>query len=278
MKKLFAFVAVLGMLFLGASLTVVAQNETTDTTTMEEMADTTAVTEGVTVEVTEEAPAEEVATAPEEGGELHKKIKAKFIEGGASFMGAVLLTLIFGLALAIERIIYLNLATTNTDKLLKKVEEALESDGIDAAKEVCRNTRGPAASIFYQGLDRVEEGIEAAEKSVISYGSVQMGLLEKNLSWISLFIAIAPMLGFMGTVIGMIDAFDKIRIAGTVSAQLVAGGIQIALITTVSGLIVAIILQIFYNYILTKIDALVNNMEDSSITLIDILVKYNLKK
>ena len=278
MKKLFAFVAVLGMLFLGASLTVVAQNETTDTTTMEEMADTTAVTEGVTVEVTEEAPAEEVATAPEEGGELHKKIKAKFIEGGASFMGAVLLTLIFGLALAIERIIYLNLATTNTDKLLKKVEEALESDGIDVAKEVCRNTRGPAASIFYQGLDRVEEGIEAAEKSVISYGSVQMGLLEKNLSWISLFIAIAPMLGFMGTVIGMIDAFDKIRIAGTVSAQLVAGGIQIALITTVSGLIVAIILQIFYNYILTKIDALVNNMEDSSITLIDILVKYNLKK
>lgn len=276
MKKLFAFVAVFGMLFLGASLNVVAQDETTDTTT-EEMADTTAVTD----EVTEVAPveeAEEVAAVPEEGGELHKKIKAKFIEGGASFMGAVLLTLIFGLALAIERIIYLNLATTNTDKLLKKVEEALETDGLDAAKEVCRSTRGPVASIFYQGLDRFDEGIEAAEKSVISYGSVQMGLLEKNLSWISLFIAIAPMLGFMGTVIGMIDAFDKIRIAGTVSAQLVAGGIQIALITTVSGLIVAVILQVFYNYILTKIDALVNNMEDSSISLVDILVKYNLKK
>ncbi len=273
MKKLFALVAVFGMLFLGASLNAVAQEEETDTTTMEEMADTTAVTE-----VTEETPAEEVAATTEEGGELHKKIKAKFIEGGASFMGAVLLTLIFGLALAIERIIYLNLATTNTDKLLKKVETALESDGIDAAKEVCRNTRGPVASIFYQGLDRADEGIEAAEKSVISYGSVQMGLLEKNLSWISLFIAIAPMLGFMGTVIGMIDAFDKIRIAGTVSAQLVAGGIQIALITTVSGLIVAVILQIFYNYILTKIDGLVNTMEDSSISLIDILVKYNLKK
>ena len=277
MKKLFAFVAVFGMLFLGASLNVVAQVEATDTSTAEEMADTTAVTD----EVTEEAPAEiteEVAAVPEEGGDLHKKIKAKFIEGGASFMGAVLLTLIFGLALAIERIIYLNLATTNTDKLLKKVEEALETDGLDAAKEVCRSTRGPVASIFYQGLDRFDEGIEAAEKSVISYGSVQMGLLEKNLSWISLFIAIAPMLGFMGTVIGMIDAFDKIRIAGTVSAQLVAGGIQIALITTVSGLIVAVILQVFYNYILTKIDALVNNMEDSSISLVDILVKYNLKK
>lgn len=273
MKKLFALVAVFGMLFLGASLNAVAQDEETDTTTLEEMADTTAVTG-----VTEATPVEEITAATEEGGELHKKIKAKFIEGGASFMGAILLTLIFGLALAIERIIYLNLATTNTDKLLKKVETALESDGIEAAKEVCRNTRGPVASIFYQGLDRAGEGIEAAEKSVISYGSVQMGLLEKNLSWISLFIAIAPMLGFMGTVIGMIDAFDKIRIAGTVSAQLVAGGIQIALITTVTGLIIAVILQIFYNYILTKIDALVSTMEDSSISLIDILVKYNLKK
>jgi biopolymer transport protein ExbB len=274
MKKLFAFVAVFGMLFLGASLNVVAQDKATGTTAIEEMADTTAVTEAVT----EVALAEEVAAAPEEGGELHKKIKAKFIEGGASFMGVILLTLIFGLALAIERIIYLNLATTNTDKLLKKVETTLESDGLDAAKDVCRTTRGPVASIFYQGLDRAEEGIEAAEKSVIAYGSVQMGLLEKNLSWISLFISIAPMLGFMGTVVGMIDAFDKIRIAGTVSAQLVAGGIQIALITTVSGLIVAVILQVFYNYILSKIDALVNNMEDSSISLIDILVKYNLKK
>ncbi|RLD29914.1 MAG: MotA/TolQ/ExbB proton channel family protein, partial [Bacteroidetes bacterium] len=146
------------------------------------------------------------------------------------------------------------------------------------AKEVCRNTRGPVASIFYQGLDRYDEGIEMAEKSVIAYGSVQMGRLEKNLSWIALFIAIAPMLGFMGTVIGMIDAFDKIRIAGTVSAQLVAGGIQVALITTVSGLIVAIILQIFYNYILSKIDGLVNSMEDSSITLIDLLVKFSVKK
>jgi biopolymer transport protein ExbB len=162
--------------------------------------------------------------------------------------------------------------------LLKKVEDALESGGVDAAKDICRNTRGPVASIFYQGLERADEGVEAAEKAVISYGSVQMGLLEKNLSWISLFIAIAPMLGFMGTVIGMIDAFDKIQIAGNVSASLVAGGIKIALITTVSGLIVAVILQIFYNYILSKIDSLVNTMEDSSITLVDMLVKYNLKK
>ena len=161
---------------------------------------------------------------------------------------------------------------------MKKVEDALESGGVDAAKDICRNTRGPVASIFYQGLERADEGVEMAEKAVISYGSVQMGLLEKNLSWISLFIAIAPMLGFMGTVIGMINAFDKIQIAGNVSASLVAGGIKIALITTVSGLIVAVILQIFYNYILSKIDSLVNSMEDSSITLVDMLVKYNLKK
>lgn len=276
MKKLFAFVAVLMMLCFGASINALAQDEPVDTTAVEQVADSAATETPAAVEeagVTVEDEAE-----LEEGGELHKKIKAKFIEGGAGFMGALLLCLIFGLALAIERIIYLNLATTNTEKLLGNVEAALESGGIDAAKEVCRNTRGPVASIFYQGLDRADEGVEAAEKSVLAYGSVQMGLLEKNLSWISLFIAIAPMLGFMGTVIGMIEAFDQIRIAGNVSAQLVAGGIQIALITTVTGLIIAVILQIFYNYILSTIDNLVNAMEDSSITLIDLLIKHNLKK
>ena len=182
------------------------------------------------------------------------------------------------MALAFERIIYLNLATTNTEKLLKNVEDALDTGGVEAAKDVCRNTRGPVASIFYQGLDRIDQGIDVVEKSVISYGSVQMGLLERGLSWISLFIAIAPMLGFMGTVIGMIDAFDKIQIAGDVSPSLVAGGIKIALITTVSGLIVAIILQLFYNYIISRIDSIVNKMEDASISLIDLLVKHNLKK
>lgn len=273
MKKLFAFVAVLVMLSFGASINALAQDEPVDTTAVEQVADSvaTVAVEEAGVTVGDEAEIEE-------GGELHKKIKAKFIEGGASFMGALLLCLIFGLALAIERIIYLNLATTNTGKLLSNVETALESGGIDAAKEICRDTRGPVASIFYQGLDRADEGVEAAEKSLVAYGSVQMGLLEKNLSWISLFIAIAPMLGFMGTVIGMIAAFDQIRMAGNVSAQLVAGGIQIALITTVTGLIIAVILQIFYNYILSKIDSLVNSMEDSSITLIDMLIKHNLKK
>ncbi len=201
-------------------------------------------------------------------------LKGRFIEGGPAFMGIVLLCLILGLAIAIERIIYLNLATTNTKKLAQDVEDALNSGGVEAAKEVCRNTRGPVASIYYQGLDRMDEGVDAAEKAVVAYGGVQMGQLEKNVSWVSLFIALAPMLGFMGTVIGMIDAFDKIEAAGDMQPSLVAGGIKIALLTTVFGLIVAIILQVFYNYIIAKIDSIVNDMEDASITLIDMLVRY----
>jgi biopolymer transport protein ExbB len=188
-------------------------------------------------------------------------------------MGIVLLCLILGLAIAIERIIYLNLSTTNTSKLIEDVESALSSEGVEAAKEVCRDTKGPIASIFYQGLDRSSEDLDAAEKAVVAYGGVQMGQLEKNVSWISLFIALAPMLGFMGTVIGMIQAFDKIEAAGDMQPSLVAGGIKVALLTTVFGLIVAIILQIFYNYIIAKIDSIVNNMEDASISLMDILVK-----
>jgi biopolymer transport protein ExbB len=201
-------------------------------------------------------------------------LKEQFIQGGASFMGIVLLCLILGLAVAIERIIFLNLATTNTTKLKEAVEEALKSGGVNAAKELCRDTKGPVASIFYQGLDRAGESVESAEKAVVAYGGVQMGQLEKNVSWLSLFIAIAPMLGFMGTVIGMIQAFQKIAAVGNLSASLIAGDIQVALLTTVFGLITAIILQIFYNYIIAKIDGIVNDMEDSSIALIDMLVDH----
>ena len=227
-----------------------------------------------------EAPAEEVqeesqmtvAEAPSVG--FTQELKNRFIEGGPGFMGIVLACLILGLAIAIERIIYLNFATTNTDKLVEDIESALKSGDVESAKEICRNTPGPVASIFYQGLDRAGEGVESAEKAVVAYGGVQMGQLEKNVSWISLFIALAPMLGFMGTVIGMIQAFDKIQAAGDMQPSLVAGGIKVALLTTVFGLIVAIILQIFYNYIVAKIDSIVNDMEDASITLIDILVSH----
>ncbi|GAF04168.1 MotA/TolQ/ExbB proton channel family protein [Saccharicrinis fermentans] len=271
MKKLFAFFAVFGMMTFGAS-TIYAQDETgaEEVETVEEVA-----TENVDEAAVDDMAAMDDVEAPKG---IHKQIKAKFIEGGAIFMSFVLLCLIFGLALAIERIIYLNLASTNTKKLLQSIEDSLAEGGVEAAKEVCRNTRGPVASIFYQGLDRIDEGVEVVEKSVVSYGSVQMGLLEKGLTWISLFIALAPMLGFMGTVIGMIEAFDKIQAMGDISATAVAGGIKVALITTVSGLIVAIILQVFYNYIVSKIDGIVNSMEDASISLLDILVKYNLKK
>ena len=229
----------------------------------------TEIAEG-NVEKEEISATEETTT---QSASFHQIIKQKFIEGGPGFMGIVLLCLILGLALAIERIIYLNMATTDTDKLLNNVESALQSGGVDAAKEVCRNTNGPVASIFYQGLERSNEGVEMVEKSIVSYGSVQMGLLEKGLSWISLFIALAPMLGFMGTVIGMIGAFDAIEAAGDISPSLVAGGIKVALLTTVFGLIVAMILQIFYNYLIAKVDSLVNSMEDASISLIDLLVK-----
>ena len=208
----------------------------------------------------------------EESASFTQELKKRFIEGGTSFMGIVLICLILGLAISIERIIFLNLASTNTKKLTEGVEEALSSGGVGAAKELCRNTKGPVASIFYQGLDRADESIESAEKAVIAYGGVQMGQLEKNVSWISLFIALAPMLGFMGTVIGMIQAFDKIEAAGDMQPSLVAGGIKVALLTTVFGLIVAIILQVFYNYIIAKIDAIVNDMEDASISLVDLLV------
>src|SRR6056297_715916 len=274
MKRLFTTFAVIGLLIFGTTTFTVAQEEEqADTTVQEEQLDTTQAADTTAAEQAEEGEAAQEASS----GGIHKQIKQKFIEGGPAFMGVVLLALIFGLAVAIERIIYLNLASTNTEKLLNDVENALEEGGIEAAKEVCRNTRGPVASIFYQGLDRAEEGVEVAEKSVVSYGSVQAGLLEQGLTWISLFIAIAPMLGFMGTVIGMIDAFDSIEAAGDIKPSLVAGGIKVALITTASGLIVAVILQLFYNYIVSKIDSIVNSMEDASISLIDLIYKHNKK-
>ena len=266
MKRLFALIAVFGMLFFMASNVAVAQDEAAATETATEQVDLAADVE------------EDAAAAAEEGKSLHSQLKQKFIEGGPTFMSFVLIALILGLAFAIERVLYLNLATSNTKKLLAKIEDALENGGVEAAKDICRDTRGPVASIFYQGLDRFDHGIDVVEKTVISYGGVQAGLLEKGLSWISLFIALAPMLGFMGTVIGMIGAFDAIEVAGDISPSLVAGGIKVALITTVTGLVVAIILQIFYNYCVAKIDSIINNMEDASISLLDLLVKHNMKK
>ncbi len=214
----------------------------------------------------------------EASGGILQVLKEKFIEGDWKFMSLVLLCLILGLAFCIERILTLNIATTNTDKLLGRIDESLAAGDIEGAKEVCKSTPGPTASVLYEGLRNASGGPEAVEKAIVSYGSVQMGLLEKGLVWISLFIAIAPMLGFMGTVIGMIQAFDKIEAVGDLSPSVVAGGIKVALLTTVFGLIVAIILQIFYNYIISKIDGIVNRMEDASIGLVDVMARNNVFK
>lgn len=258
MKRLFLILAVAG-LFSFSAINVLAQDFGGEEFTEEVTTTTTA------------------AESQMENTPMHQQLKQKFIEGGVGWMTPILLCLIIGLAVAIERVIYLNMATTNTVKLTQDVEDALNHGGIEAAKEVCRNTRGPVASIFYQGLSRYHEGLDVVEKTVVSYGSVQMGQMESGLTWISLFIAVSPMLGFMGTVVGMVDAFDAIEAAGDISPTMVAGGIKVALLTTLGGLIAAVILQLFYNYIVSKIDSLVIRMEDSSITLVDILTAYSKK-
>ena len=246
MKKLFAMLALMGALTF-APVSVMAQDA---------------------------APAE---TAVVEEGGIHKELKTKFIEGDAGFMALPAIALVIGLAFCIERIVYLSLAEVNAKKLLANLEAALEKGDVEGAKTIARNTRGPVASICYQGLMRIDEGLDVVERSVVSYGGVQAGYLEKGCSWITLFIAMAPSLGFIGTVVGMVMAFDQIQQAGDISPTVVAGGMKVALITTIFGLIVALVLQVFYNYILAKIEEITSQMEDSSITLLDIIMKYNLK-
>ena len=259
MKKIFMFLAVMGVMAFSAQ-NAVAQDE--------QAAEPTAVEAAAPV-------ADDTMDGPEEVP-MHQTLKTKFIEGGAGFMALVIACLILGLALCIERILYLSFSKTNSKKLLKKIEAALAEGGVEAATDVCRNTRGPIASIFTQAFLRLADGqsLDEIEKSVVSYGGVEASKMEQNLSWISLFIAIAPSLGFLGTVIGMIQAFDAIMVAGDMSPAVVAGGMKVALITTVGGLIVAVILQIFFNYILSQVESLTIDMEDASISLMDILVKY----
>ena len=270
MKKLFAIVAVMGVLTFGST-----------------QLDAPAAEQTEQAAPAVEAAADEAA-APvvvEEGG-IHKELKIKYIEGSAFFMSFISIALVIGLAFCIERIIYLSLAERiiylslaeiNTKKFMAAIEAAMEKGDVEGAKDIARNTRGPIASIYYQGLMRLDQGLDVVEKSVVSYGGVQAGYLEKGCSWITLFIAMSPSLGFLGTVIGMVQAFDKIQQVGDISPTVVAGGMKVALITTIFGLIAALILQVFYNYILSKIEALTSDMEDSSVTLLDMVVKYELK-
>ena len=267
MKKLFLVLAVAALSF----STAIAQD-----------AATAAPAEEATVENAEAAPAEEVAVVEEAvnpevqiaGDSLHYVLMQKFLEGGWGWMLPILIVLVLGLAIAIERILFLGLSTINTKKFVAAVEKALNEGGIEAAKAVCRDTKGPIASIYYQGLSRYEQGLDAVEKAVVSYGSVQTGQLESGLGWLGLFIALSPSLGFMGTVVGLVQSFDSIQAAGDISPTLVAGGMKVALLTTLLGLIAAMVLQVFYNYVIVKIDSMVNEMEDASITLMDILTVY----
>ena len=285
MKKLFAIVAMLGLF---ATAQVNAQDATTPVATSEDAV--TAISDSIpsdsvpaeapaVEEAAEEAPAAEEAVVAEGGiAGVHKGLKTKFIEGGPEFMALVSIALVIGLAFCIERIIYLSLAKVNSKKLMGAIADALSRGDVEAAKAICSNTAGPVASICYQGLLRIDEGLDTVERSVVSYGSLQSSMLEKGCSWITLFIAMAPSLGFLGTVIGMVMAFDTIQREGDISPTIVAGGMKVALITTIYGIIVALVLQVFYNFILTKIESIVADMEDSSITLLDLLTKYNLKK
>ena len=263
MKKLFLVLAAATLSF-GAAYAQDANETPVQEVAVEQ------VVEAEAAEVAEVAEVEELAGEP-----MHFALMKKFLEGGWGWMLPVLVCLVLGLAIAIERILYLTFAQINTKKFIAEVENLLNTQGVEAAKEYCRNTRGPIASIYYQGLMRYDQGLEAVEKAVVSYGSVQQGQMESGLSWISLFIALSPSLGFMGTVVGMIQAFDDIQAQATISPAVVAGGIKVALLTTMMGLIAAVILQVFFNYILSKIEGEVVKMEDTSITLVDMLTAYS---
>ena len=276
MKKLIAFLMVAGLMTFGFSNLVVAQDEQAQTEQTEQT---------VAPEQTEVAPAaaetvQDITPAVQNDAKpttFRESIKKQFIDGGPAFMGIVLIILLIGMAISIERIIYLTLATANSKKLLAGIEAKMKSGDVEGAKNLCKNTRGPVASIFTQGLIRYQDGqsLDEVEKAIVSYGSVAGGKLESGLSWVGLCISLAPMFGFMGTVVGMIQAFDDIAAAGDMSPQIVASGMKVALLTTVFGLIAAIILQIFFNFIAAKIESIVNDMEDASISFMDILAKYH---
>lgn len=274
MKKLIALLTIAGFMTFGISNSVLAQQE--------ENVPQTEQAASAEVAAEEAAPVEEIVTTTmteeEEEPTFHEVLKKQYIDGGWGYMTAVLVVLVLGMAISIERIIYLTLSTTNTKKLVADFEKALNEGGIEKAKELCRNTRGPVASIFYQGLLRYNDGLDEVEKAMISYGSVMNGNLSSGSSWITLCIALGPNLGFFGTVIGMVQAFDDIAAAGDISPTIVASGMKVALLTTVFGLITAMILQVAYNFILNKIENILNDMEDSTISFMDVLTEYARKK
>ncbi len=272
MKKVFAIIALMGVFTFGMTQSISAQDEAVDSAATEQV-DSAAVDTAAAAATVDAADDEVASSEPVETG-MYKNLKTKFIEGDAGFMAIVAIALVLGLAFCIERIIYLALSKINTVKFVDEIESAVKNGNIEGAKEIARNTRGPIASIYYQGLLRLNDGADAVEKSVVAYGAVQASKLESGCSWITLFIGMAPSLGFLGTVIGMVQAFDDIQAAGDISPTVVAGGMKVALLTTIFGIVVALILQVFYNYILAEIEGLTAKMEDSTISLLDIVAKH----
>lgn len=272
MKKVFAIIALMGVFTFGMTQSISAQDEAVDSAATEQV-DSAAVDTAAAAATVDAADDEVASSGPVETG-MYKNLKTKFIEGDAGFMAIVAIALVLGLAFCIERIIYLALSKINTVKFVDEIESAVKNGNIEGAKEIARNTRGPIASIYYQGLLRLNDGADAVEKSVVAYGAVQASKLESGCSWITLFIGMAPSLGFLGTVIGMVQAFDDIQAAGDISPTVVAGGMKVALLTTIFGIVVALILQVFYNYILAEIEGLTAKMEDSTISLLDIVAKH----
>ena len=269
MKKIIAILAIVGLLT--CVQTVSAQEQTKDTT---EIVENDTITADSAMAVIDADLQGMEAELEGEGGGLHKQLKRKFIEGSAGFMSLVALALVLGLAFCIERIIYLTLSEVKTKKLMYDIDECLEKDDVDGAKELCRNTRGPVASICFQGLLHIKEPLDQIDRQLTNYGAVQINKMEKGCTWIRLFIAVAPSLGFLGTVIGMVMAFDRIQTAGDISPTIVAAGMKVALITTIFGIIVAVILQFFYNYILSKIEHLTAQMEEGAIVFMDSVATY----
>lgn len=278
MKRLVALWAITTLMLCASGASALAQTspKANNDSVATAVADTTAAAQND--DLISEMAADSTSVAPVESEGLHKELKTKFIEGNAGFMSLVALALVLGLAFCIERIIYLSLSEIDAKRFMKDVDARIAEGDIEGAKALCRDTRGPVASICYQGLTRVDDSIEEVERSITAYGSVQAANLEKGCSWITLFIAMAPSLGFLGTVIGMVMAFDQIQSAGDISPTIVAAGMKVALITTIFGIIVALVLQVFYNYILSKIEHLTAQMEESCITLLDAVMKYKLKK
>ena len=279
MENMKRLIALFTMVFLLAGVQhVQAQDQQAeDTMMLDDVVDTTAFVADSAMAAVQADLSDDDSEMMDEGGGLHKQLKRKFIEGSASFMSLVALALVLGLAFCIERIIYLTLSEVDTKRLMNDVDAKLQQNDVEGAKELCRDTRGPVASICYQGLLHIKEPLDQIDRQLTNYGMVQISKMEKGCTWIRLFIAVAPSLGFLGTVIGMVMAFDRIETAGDISPTIVAQGMKVALITTIFGIIVAIVLQFFYNYILSKIEHLTSQMEEGAIVFIDSVTEYKMR-